>query len=142
VDVLTNILFWLHLTGLARGGAAAFGVPVVGSKMMSATPEARPVLFSITHGLSTLGRAGLGTLIVTGPLIVWLKFGGTAGFTWWFWLKMVLVVLLLIVVITSGIFGGRAEKGDVAAAKQLPMLGMAGMGVLVLIVLSAVFAFN
>ena len=142
MDVLNNILFWLHLTGLALGGAATFGIPIVGSKMMTATAETRPLLFSITHGLSTIGRAGLATLIVTGPLMVWLKFGGMTGFTWWFTAKMVLVVLLLVVVIASGIFASRAEKGDVAAAKRLPVLGISGIVLLVLIVLCAVFAFN
>jgi uncharacterized membrane protein len=142
MDIVNNILFWLHLTGLALGGAATFGMPVVGGRMRTATPETRPLLFSISHGLSTIGRAGLGMLIVTGPLLVWLRFGGTAGFTWWFWAKMVLVVLLLVVVIVSGLTAKRAQGGEAAAAQRLPMLGMSGIVLLILIILTAVFAFN
>jgi putative membrane protein len=142
MDVLNNILFWLHLLGLALGGVAAFGLPVVGSMMPTATAETRPTLFKLTERLSGIGRAGFGILIVTGPLLVWLKFGGTAGFTGWFWAKMVLVVILFGLVIFAGINGKRAQGGDMAAAKRAPQIGMGAMVTLILVVLAAVFAFN
>jgi len=142
MDVLVNLLFWIHLTALAFGGAAAFGIPVVGSRMRSATAETRPLLFSLADSLSKLGRGAIGALIITGPLMVWLKFGGTAGFTWWFWAKMVLVVLLLIAIIYAGINAKRAEGGDMAAAQRAPMLGMTAAGLFILVILCAVFAFN
>ena len=94
MEVITNLLFWLHLVALAMAGAATFGLPVVGSKMATATPDTRPLLFTIAEQLSTIARAALAALIITGPLLIWLKFGGTAGFTWWFSLKMLLVVIL------------------------------------------------
>ena len=142
MEIVTNILFWIHLSALSLGGAGAFGLPVVGSMMPTATAETRPTLFKVAKGLSMVSRAGLGLLIITGPLMVWLKFGGTSGFTWWFWAKMVLVVLLLVTVIYAGMNAGRAEKGDMAAAKRAPMVGVAAMVILLLIVLCAVFAFN
>jgi uncharacterized membrane protein len=142
MDVLVNVLFWIHLTALAFGGAAAFGIPVVGSRLPGATAEARPLLFSLADSLSMLGRGAIAALIVTGPLMVWLKYGGTAGFTWWFWAKMVLVVLLLIAIIYAGINAKRAESGDIAAARRAPMLGMTAAGIFVLVILCAVFAFN
>lgn len=142
MDVLSNILFWLHLVALAAGGAASFGLPVVGSMMPSATAETRPTLFKVGQRLSTIGRAGLATLIVTGPLLVWLKYGGTDGFTWWFWAKMVLVVILLGLVIFGGINAKRIQGGDMAAAKRAPQIGMASMATLILVVLTAVFAFS
>ena len=85
---------------------------------------------------------GLGLLIITGPLMVWLKFGGTEGFTAWFWAKMVLVVLLLVAVIYAGINANAAERGDMAAAKRAPMIGTVAMLLLLGVVLCAVFAFN
>ena len=142
MDILVNILFWIHLTALALGGAAAFGIPVVGSRMASATAETRPLLFSLADNLSKLGRAAIGTLIITGPLIVWLKFHGTGSFNGWFWAKMVLVVLLLIAVIYAGINAKRAEGGDMAAAQRAPMIGMTAAGLFVLVILCAVFAFG
>lgn len=142
MDILSSILFWLHLTALSLGGAASFGMPVVGSKMATATPETRPMLFSVAHGLSNISRAGLGILIVTGPLLLWLKFGGTGGLNAWFGVKMALVVLLLADVIYMGLLMKRAEKGDRGAAGQLPRFGAAGTLLLLLIVLSAVLTFN
>jgi uncharacterized membrane protein len=74
--------------------------------------------------------------------MVWLKFGGTAGFTTWFWAKMVFVLLLIIVVVWAGINAKRAEGGDVAAAKRAPMIGGLAALLLLGVVFCAVFAFN
>lgn len=142
MEILNNLLLWLHLTALAMGGAASFGMPFVGNQMSKATPETRPVLFAVAHGLSTVSRAGFAILIITGPLLIWLKFGGVSGFTWWFSLKMVLVVLLLIDVIYLGMLMKRVEHGDAGAAGMMPRLGALGTVLLLGIVLSAVFAFN
>ena len=142
MDYLNSVLFWIHLVALAMGGAATFGIPVAGSKMPTATAETRPLLFAIVEGLSRVGRIGFGLLIVTGPLLVWLKYGGTAGFTFWFWVKMVLVVILFGIVIFAGINGKRAQGGDMAAAKRSPQIGMAGMITFLLVVAAAVLAFD
>lgn len=142
MDYLNSLLFWIHLVALAAGGVATFGLPVVGSKMMGASAETRPVLWSIIHGLSRIGRIGLGLLIITGPLLVWLKYSGTSGFTYWFWVKMVLVVILLGLVIFAGINAKRAETGDMAAAKRSPQIGMAAMLTFLLVVAAAVLAFD
>ena len=93
MDVVIGLLIWIHFLALAAGGAAAFGMPVVGSRMPTATAETRPTLFAIMKGISTVGRAAIGTLVVTGPLIVWLKYGGFGTMPIWFWVKMVLVLL-------------------------------------------------
>ena len=142
MDIVNNLLFWLHFIGLGMGGVAAFGLPVVGMQLNTATAETRPALFKVMDGLSRLGRAGFGVLIVTGPLLVWLKFGGMSGFTNWFWAKMVFVVLLLIIVIYAGINGKRAQGGDMSAAKRGPMLGIAGLVLYLAVIFCAVFAFN
>ena len=141
MDIVNNLLFWLHLSGLAMGGTAAFAMPLIGRQMASATPETRPVLFAIGDGISSVARAGLGILIITGPLLAWLKFG-FAGFTFWFTIQMVLVVLLLASVVYSGIMAKRAQGGDRAAAGMMPRLGAANLVLLLGIVLAAVFAFN
>jgi uncharacterized membrane protein len=143
MDIVNELLFWLHLIGLGLGATAAFGIAVVGSRMGAAAPEQRPLLFSVTERLSMLGRIGFGTLIVTGPLIAWLKYENEYGaFGPWFIAKMVTVVLLLASVIASGVLGGRAQGGDVGAAQTLPRLGMLNIVLLVLIVLFAVLTFD
>ena len=75
MEIINNLLLWLHLTALAAGAVPAFGMPVVGSKMRAATPETRAVLFSIAHGLSSVGRGvaavtcGVAAGIVTDALL-------------------------------------------------------------------------
>ena len=142
MDIVNNLLFWLHLIGLGLGGVASFGLPVVGAQMRTATAETRPLLFKIAEGLSGLGRAGFGLLVITGPLLVWLKFGGVSGFTNWFWAKMVFVLLLLIVVIFAGINGKRAQGGDMTAAKRAPMVGITALVLYLAVIFCAVFTFN
>ena len=141
MDIVNNLLFWVHLTALAVGGAASFGIPVVGSRMPSAAPETRPLLMQIMMGLSKVGRVGLGLLIITGPLLVWLKYGGVDGFTYWFWVKMALVVLLLAGVIYSGILLKRTMAGG-PPSPLMPRLGMINTLILLAIILSAVLAFQ
>jgi putative membrane protein len=142
MDIVVTLLFWLHLVALAMAGAAVFGMPVVGRHMAGASAETRPTLMTIAKGLSTIARAALAILIITGPLLVWLKYGGMAGFSVWFTVKMVLVVLLLASVIYSGILMKRAQGGDRSAASMLPRLGMANMVLVLAIVLCAVLAFG
>ena len=142
MEITQNLLFWLHFIGLGLGAVASFGLPVVGAQMRTATAETRPVLFKVADGLSKVGRAGFGVLLVSGPLLIWLKFGGMAGLTGWFTAKMVLVLLLLIVVIFAGINGKRAEGGDMVAAKRAPMIGVTALVLFLGVLLCAVFAFN
>ena len=140
MDIANNLLLWLHLIGIALGGVASFGIPVVGSRLAAAAPETRPALLGVVKGLSTVGRAGLGTLLVTGPLIAWLIYGWS-GFNIWFHIKMALVVVLLAGVIYAGILLKRAS----GAMRRRP--GRRGASAwstrpLLLTVLAAVLAFN
>jgi putative copper export protein len=136
------ILFWLHMVALAAGGVAAFGLPIIGSQMRTATAESRPLLFKIMDRMSNVGRVAIALLIITGPVLFFYQWQGTAPSMTAFITKMVLVVLLLIVVILAGINGKRAEHGDMAAAKRSPVLGMTAAALFVLIILAAAFAFK
>jgi uncharacterized membrane protein len=142
VDILDNLLMWLHFIGLALGGVASFGLPVVGRQMAAAQPELRPGLAKVAGGLSTLGRAGFGVLIITGPILFSIKWSGAAPQMGWFIAKMVLVLLLLGAIIWAGVNANRALGGDMAAAKRQPMIGMVALALFVGIILCAVFAFD
>jgi putative membrane protein len=142
MDSLVTVLFWLHLAALALGGAASFGIPVVGSRIAGASVETRPMLFGLTESLSNLGKAAIAILIVTGPLLVWLRFGGVSGFSHWFWVKMVLLVLLLVTIIFAGIIEKRAAKGDLTLLPRVRLLGAASSGLFLLVILSAVLTFG
>jgi hypothetical protein len=142
MDILANILFWLHLIGLGLGAVASFGIPVVGRQMATATPESRPALVGVTMGLSRVGQMGLGTLIVTGPLVFWLKWNFSAPSMIWFGIKMVLVVILIVIVAYAGMNGRKIVQGDREAIARAPQIGMAGLVVLLAVMFSAVFAFE
>ncbi|MEO8756436.1 MAG: hypothetical protein ABI398_01610 [Devosia sp.] len=142
MDLVNSLLVWLHFVGLGLGAVASFGLPVVGAQMRTATAETRPILFKVVNGLSTLGRAGFGVLVVTGPMLFWLKWNATTPAMGWFAAKMVFVLLLLGVVIYAGINGKRAQGGDMAAGKRQPMIGMAALVLFLGVLLCAVFAFN
>jgi uncharacterized membrane protein len=142
MDFVVQFLFWVHLVSLAAGGAAVFGIPIVGSRVATAPAEVRPVLFGISNRLSGMGRGALVLLIISGPLMIWLKYGGRADFTYWFWVKMALVALLLVLVIYAGINAKRAQTGDVAAARRAPPLSMAAVVLYLCIIASAVLNFG
>lgn len=140
--IASSLLFWLHLSALALGGAAVFGVPAVDFWLSGPGAGQEAAGFALMKQLTTMGRAAYGVLIVTGPLIAWLRFGGFAGFNAWFDAKMVFVVLLLITMIAQAIFARRTAAGDAKARGMLRQLEIVNIAVLLLIVLCAVFAFN
>jgi uncharacterized membrane protein len=142
MDIFNDLLLWLHLVALALGGVASFGIPVIGGKMPGATPEMRPVLFSAMKGLSRVAQVGLGLLLVTGPILFWLKWSFTAPSMTWFAIKMLLVLILIGGVIFSGVNARRIEAGNRDAAALQPRVGMAMMLVLLGVILAAVFAFE
>jgi hypothetical protein len=76
------------------------------------------------------------------PLVLWLKFGGPGGLTWWFWAKMALVVVALIGVGLHEWAGRRFRKGDESVVPLMFIGGRAaGIGIL-LAMLCAVFTFK
>ena len=142
MQALIAILFSGHLIGLALGGAAGFGNAVVGRRLSTVGPDVREHLFGVAHGLSTLGMVGMALLIVTGPLLIWLQFGGVNALSWVFWLKMVLLVALIVDIIVMGRLEAQAEGGDLRTLKRLPVLGAVSILLLIGIVLCAVVAFE
>ena len=140
--IISLLLFWLHLSALALGGAVVFGVPAVDFWLSGPGAGQEAAGFALMRRMASMGRAAYGILIVTGPLIAWLRFGGFAGFNDWFGAKMIFVVLLLITMIGQGIFAKRASTGDAKARRMLRQLEIINIAVLLLVVLCAVFAFN
>jgi uncharacterized membrane protein len=142
VPEINNLLLWLHLLGLFVGGGASVGMFVIGRLMPSASVEQRQGYFRLGNILVRSGRAALVVLIVTGPLLLWLKYGGFAGMSPWFHFKMAMVLVLIAANIVSGIAFKRVQKGDAGARVIAARAGLVGTFALVLIVLAAVFAFE
>ena len=142
MDYFNSLLLWLHLISLAVAGATIFGMPVLMANMAGVAADVRPRVGAVAQRLSMMSRGALVVLLVTGALLVWLKYGGFAGLSFWFWAKMILVVLQIGIVIFAGINGKRAQAGDAAAAQRAPSIGVVGMSTFLLIVATAVLTFD
>jgi hypothetical protein len=142
MHIFTNLLMWLHFIGIgmAVGGGIALGR--TGPRLVAAAADQREELWGAETFFSRLGAAGFAILLVTGPLMVWLKFGGPGGFTGWFWTKMALVAVAVIAVGLHEWAGARFRRGDQAAIPLMFLGGRLAGAAILLAMLSAVFAFN
>ena len=142
MHILTNTLLWLHFIGigLAIGGGVALSQ--VGPRLVAAPANARTDLWAFETFFGRIGAAGIAILVTTGPLMLWLKFGGPAGLSRWFWVKMGLVGIAVIAVGLHEWAGARFKRGDQGAVPLMFLCGrLAGLAI-VLAMLSAVVTFN
>ncbi len=142
MDVVINLLIWAHILAFVAGGSNSVVGPVIGARMAGASAEQRTAYFGVMNTLSKVGRVSMVILLISGPLIMWLRYGGFGGASAWFWLKMALLVVMLAGIIVGGINFKKLQAGDVAAGAKAELAhkvtGVAFLGV----VLAAVFAFN
>lgn len=142
MDVVINLLIWIHVVAFVAGGSNSVVGPVIGARLAAATPDMRQGYFSVMNVLSQVGKVAMVLLLVSGPLILWLRYGGLGGANIWFWIKMVLVAVMLAAIVHGGINFKKSQAGDAEAGRRAGLAhkvtGLAFAGVL----LSAVFAFN
>lgn len=145
MSILNNILFILHLLGLAMGLSASFGNMVMAGLIAKAAPGEKPVLGRFPPAISRVGASGLALLWITGLTMLFTRWGGFANLgnmPWTFHLKLTLVVIL------SGLIGyiqtllKRMQKGDAAAAATIPTVGRVAFILVLAIVTCAVFTFS
>lgn len=138
---ISNLLLWLHILGFVAGGATAVTMPLLERQLAAAAPERRSELFALGNRMIQVGKVAMGVLLISGPLMWWLKWGFTIP-NHWFFAKMGLIVVMLICIVSSGMAFKKMQAGDMSVAGRSAMLGLvtlvAGAGVL----LSAVLAFN
>jgi len=139
--ILALLLFVIHILAFVAGGANSVVMPIIGSRMATATPETRQTLIGIAGALANTGKFALATLLVTGVLVLWLKWNWVIPNPW-FWAKMGFVVLMIVFISLNEATTKRAQPGDPEAARRSKMFGqLTGLSFLG-VVLSAVFAFN
>ena len=136
MDIAFDIALMAHLLSLLAAGAALNWIPVVGARMGWATAQTRPLLGGIVQSLGRAAQISFAVLIVSGPLMVWLRYGGVEGLNSWFWVKMALIVVM----IGAMIVGGRLRAaGNIAAAGSVAWVSRAA---LVGVVIAAVLTFE
>jgi putative membrane protein len=140
--VSTTLLLWLHFIGVGMGMGGGIALSQVGPRLIAAPADGRELLWTLERFFSRIGAAGLALLLATGPLMLWLKFGGAGGLGGWFWAKMVFVALAFVGVLVHELASSRFRKGDAGAVPLMYFGGrMAGLGI-VLAMLCATFTFN
>ena len=134
MDYLFAALLFAHFTGLMLI-AAAF-LPLLG---MMGEGGAAPATNRL---LTRFGHYGIVIAIVSGPLMVWHRYGTYEGISHWFWVKMLFLLALAAGVVVSAVSARRMREGDAAAARRVRLGRIVASASLVGIVLSAVLAFG
>lgn len=142
MDIVINLLIWVHILAFVAGGSNSVVGPVIAARLPGATPDVRAGYYAVMGRLAQAGKIAMVILLLSGPAILFLKYGGLAGANSWFWIKMALIVVMLASIIYGGINAKKAQGGDVEAGRTAGVAhritGLAFAGVL----LAAVFAFN
>jgi len=142
MHTFNNLLMWAHFIGIGLAVGGGVALARVGPRLVAAPVGQRDELWGFETFFSRLGAAGVAILLVTGPLMVWLKFGGPGGFTTWFWVKMGLVATAVVAVSVHEWAGARFKRGDDSAVTLMFMSGRLAGAAIVFAMLCAVFAFN
>jgi putative membrane protein len=142
MHILTDLLLWLHFIGIGLAVGGGVALSQVGPKLAAAPADGRVQLWAFETFFSRLGATGVLILVTTGPLMLWLKFGGPGGLSRWFWVKMSLVAIAVIAVGAREWAGERFKRGHDDAVPLMFTAGrLAGLAI-VLAMLSAVVTFN
>ncbi|MBN9363661.1 MULTISPECIES: hypothetical protein [unclassified Devosia] len=134
MDVVFTVLLIAHLVGLMLV-AAAF-LPLLGMMgQAGAAPQTNRLL-------TGFGHYGIIVLLLSGPLLIWVRYGGFDGVSHWFWAKMGFVLVLAAGVVTSAVSARRMRAGDAAATARVRLGRIVAVVSLLAIVVFAVLAFN
>ena len=133
LDLLFALLLFSHLVGLMLIAAAFLALlGMMGGSMPPAT----------NRYLNLLGHLGIVIALVSGPLMIWQRYGSFDGVSHWFWAKMGFVATLAAGVVLSALSARRMRAGDAAATRRVRLGRIIATASLFLIVLSASLAFN
>ena len=134
MDLVFSGLLFAHFAALMLV-AAAF-LPLLG---MMGDGSMAPTTNRL---LTRFGHYGIILALVTGPLMLWQRYGGFDGVSHWFWVKMVFLLALAAGVVISAISARKMRAGDPAAAARVRIGRIVAAVSLVGIVASAVLAFG
>jgi hypothetical protein len=133
MDILVNFLLFLHFASIAAAGASIVAMPLIGRQLRLAAPEARAGYGAIAQQLGLAARSAFGVLLVTGILMVWLRYGGVEALNPWFWVKMAFVVVMAALMAAGIVLRGRVDPRLFAMLTRLCFAA---------IIIAAVLAFS
>lgn len=139
--MLTGLLLFVHLFGLI-GAAGGIASGLIMRRAAGASGEQAIALRGLGPMLARLSTIGLVLMWLTGPALVQFRYGGFAAMPALFWVKFVFVLSLTLAAIALELTYAAVKRGDVNAAKRLPMFGPIAGASSVLAVLFAALAFH
>lgn len=137
--MLIHVLLWLHFIGLAMGLGTGISLSQVGPRLVAAPVDQRELLWTFETIFSRIGAVGLVILLITGPLLLKMKFAGGDGLGTWFQAKMLLVVVLVVGVGLHHWAAAKFRKGDDSMGRWMLVGGrMAGASAVIAVFCAAV----
>ncbi|GGA47181.1 hypothetical protein [Pelagibacterium lentulum] len=141
MDLLFKILLFIHFIGLVLGMGSGIALANVG-RLSAKAPAPEAGLSQMGEILRRNSHIGLGLLWITGLLLIWLRYGGFGALDVWFWIKIAGVIVLSAAVGMASANYRRIKAGQAGARERGKMLStIAGVSGIV-VVFSAVMAFN
>lgn len=136
--IVTDIVLIVHFVGLMMGAGGGLGSTIVMAQARVLPAEQAGPLRSVGPALARLSTVGLILMLLSGPALVSLKYGGFSNMPMLFWVKLVFVGTLTLAAILIEVTYARVKKGDMKAAGLLPKLGpMAGISSLLAVIFAA-----
>ena len=132
----------LRPLSLLAAGATVVAMPLIGARMAGAPPETRMALGGIAQQIGIYSRVAFVVLLISGPLMLWLRFGGIGGASVWFWVKMELIVVMAAGMAANGYYRRKSAAGDRQAASAAKAASALSRLALLGIIVAAVLAFN
>jgi hypothetical protein len=120
---LFPLLLILHFVGLIAALGGGIGLSQVGRKLASPSEAELPLLLTLQRSFNAFMLVGFALLLITGPLMLFSRFGGGAGLPFWFSLKMTAVALAVIAAATSQVAKRRFRAGRTGALKWMLVTG-------------------
>lgn len=142
MELIINLLVWAHILAFIGGGSNSVVGPVIARRLPGATAEQRGTYFELMGALARMGKIAMVVLLVSGPLILWLRYGGLDGASPWFWVKMALIVVMLVAIVYGDINFRKFQGGDAGAGQRADVAHKITGAAFAGVILSAVLAFN
>lgn len=139
---MNDLLLILHLFGFGATFAGFFGAFFVTTASNAGPAADAPTLARLRPYFAGFAHAGILISLVTGPLLLWLKWGNTPPYPTMFWLKMTFVVLLLGFGVVMAMNARKARAGDLVAEGRRPIYNRIATTFFLLVMVFAALAFG
>ncbi len=142
MDTVITGLLWAHFVALAMGLGGGIAMSQIGPRLVAAQAGERDMWWPVAQAVTRIALVGLVLLLITGPLMLWLKYDGGRGLGVWFMVKMGLVAVGVVAVGIAEAAKARFRRGDESAGRVLNAAGPVIALTMIAVVAAAVLTFH